>query len=112
MESALSTIGKVGIGIGALAVVALVAGWWGWYRPTRDAVDIGAAMLAKQMCSCVFVAGREAKDCRADQFESMDPIQLEVLREEERVRAWVPLLGERTAVHREGLGCTLEPSRG
>ncbi len=76
-----------------------------WYLPTRFAVDIGSGMLAKQMCSCIFVAGRDVEDCRADQFESMDPIQVEV---EQRVRAFVPGFGERFAVYREGFGCTLE----
>jgi len=104
----MSRLGKVATGVGVAIVLALAVGFFSWYLPTRQAVSIGAAMLAKQVCSCVYVADREIADCRADQFESMDPIQVEVLRDEERVRAWIPLLGERTAVHREGLGCTLE----
>ena len=98
---------KLAVGAAALGAVALVWGGWTWYR-LRYAVDIGAAMLAKQMCSCVYLAGRDVADCRADQFESMDRIRLELLRGQQRVRAWVPGLGERTAVHRPGLGCTLE----
>ena len=89
--------------------IAIVAGiWWGFYRPTRHAVDIGAGMLAKQVCSCLYVAKRSVEDCRADQFESMDRIEVEVLRGEGRVRAWIPVLGARSAIYREGLGCTLE----
>jgi hypothetical protein len=96
-----------------LAVVSLLAllfavGWFRWYLPTRAAVDIGAAMLSKQMCSCLYVANRDLDDCRADQFSSMDPIQLEWLRDEQRVRAFVPAFGERTSLHREGFGCMLE----
>lgn len=79
-----------------------------WYEPTRFKVDIGAGMLAKQLCSCVFVAKRDLEDCRADQFESMDPIQVELQRESGRVRAFLLGFGERVAVHREGLGCTLQ----
>jgi hypothetical protein len=54
------------------------------------------------------VAGRDVADCRADQFASMDRIQLEVLRDEGRVRAWVPAFGERSATFREDFGCSLE----
>lgn len=81
-------------------------GYFGWVEPTRHAVEIGAAMLAKQMCSCLHVAGRSREDCRADQLETMDPIQLEL--EGARVRAFIPLLAERVAVHRPGFGCSLE----
>ncbi len=99
---------KILLAAAAVGLVAIGLVFWRWYLPTRTAVDIGAAMLAKQMCSCVYVANRDLADCRADQFPSMDPIELEILRDQERVRAWVPGLGERTAIHREGLGCTLE----
>ena len=100
-----------------------------WYLPTRFAVDIGSGMLAKQLCSCLFVASRDLEDCRADQFESMDPIRVVVqsgagqggmkggMKDAEAggaeagepgVRAFVPGFGERFAGYRPGLGCTLE----
>jgi hypothetical protein len=69
---------------------------------------IGVGMLAKQVCSCLYVARRELDDCRADQFASMDRIQLVVVEDEQRVRALVPAFAERSAIHREGLGCTLQ----
>jgi len=97
---------QVGLVAGGLVGVGLVAGYLLFYVPTRAAVHIGAGMLAKQVCSCVHIAGREVADCRADEFASMDPIQLEL--REARVRAFVPLFGERTAIHRDGLGCALE----
>lgn len=99
---------KVVLGVVALLVLVALIGAWRWYLPTRYAVGIGAAMLAKQICSCVYIANRELADCRADQFESMDPINVELLPEEQRVRAWLSGFAERTATHREGLGCTLE----
>jgi hypothetical protein len=99
---------RVALGLVLLLGVGLAAGWFGWYRPTRFSVDIGAGMLAKQMCSCLFVAARAEGACRADQLASLDPIQLEVRSEPRAVRAFVPLFGERIAVHRDGLGCTLE----
>ena len=65
-------------------------------------------MLAKQMCSCVLLAGRSAGDCRADQFASMDAIEVDIDRVAQRVRAGVTGFGERTAIYRDGFGCTLE----
>ncbi len=99
---------RVLIALAAMAVLAAVVGYARWFVPTQRAVGIGTGMLAKQLCSCVFVSGRSLEDCRADQFESMDPIQVEVLSEPEGVRAFVALFGERIATWRDGLGCTLQ----
>jgi hypothetical protein len=60
------------------------------------------------MCICVFVAKRSAEDCRADQLPALDPIEYEVRASQARVWAGIAWLGERTALHREGFGCTLE----
>ena len=99
---------KIGLGVGTLALVLLALGYTRFYVPTRFAVDIGAGMLAKQVCSCVYIAGRSVEDCRADEMAALDPIELEVLDPPGRVRASVPFFGERTALHRPGLGCALE----
>lgn len=99
---------KIAITLAILFVIVLVYGWFRFAVPLRYAVDIGAGMLAKQVCSCVYVAERELADCRADERAMTDPIQVEVLREENRVRAWITGLAERTAIYREGLGCSLE----
>ncbi len=104
----MSTARKVLLGGGLVLAIGTGLVWWQWYLPTRRAVDIGAAMLAKQICSCVYVASRELADCRADQFSSMDPIRVELQRDQQRVRAWLPALGERFAAYREGFGCALE----
>jgi hypothetical protein len=99
---------RVLIGLVAALALAAVVGYARWFVPTQYAVGIGSGMLAKQVCSCLFVAERSLADCRADQFQSMDPIQVEVLSAPEGVRAFVPLFGERIATWREGLGCTLQ----
>jgi hypothetical protein len=99
---------KISSGILVVLALAGVIGWFAWLVPTRRAVDIGAAMMAKQICSCLHIAKRELQDCRADQFAAMDPIQIELLPAEGRVRAFVPLLGKCSAIHREGFGCSLE----
>lgn len=100
--------GRIGLALLGVLGAGVVGLWLGWVVPTRHAVDIGAAMLAKQVCSCVYVANRDVADCRADEFAVMDPIRLELLRDEERVRAWLTGLGERSASHTDGLGCTLD----
>ena len=41
-------------------------------------------------------------------MESLDPIRVDLETEPSAVRAFVPLLGERRAIHRPGFGCTLE----
>jgi hypothetical protein len=97
---------KIIAGIAVVLLVAATVGYSQWVVPRRQAVGIGASMLAKQMCSCVFVAERDVEDCRADQLASLDPIQFEL--GEDHVRAFVPLLGERVATWSEGLGCTLQ----
>ena len=99
---------RVLIALAAMAVLAAVVGYARWFVPTQYAVGIGTSMLAKQVCSCLFIGERSLADCRADQFESMDAIQVEVLSEPEGVRAFVPVFGERIAIWREGLGCTLQ----
>lgn len=104
----MSRRGRLGLGISGAAALGAALLLWHWYLPLRGAVGVGAGMLAKQICSCVYVAGREPADCRADQFPSMDPIEVEVLRDAARVRAFVTGFGERIAIHRDGLGCMLE----
>jgi hypothetical protein len=97
----------------ALAVaVLLVLGGAIFYNrflvPTRNAVAIGTAMLAKQMCTCMYVAERPRDDCRADQFASMDAITVETGPEPGVVRAFVPGLGEHSARFTEEFGCMLQ----
>jgi hypothetical protein len=105
----MSTARKVVLSVLTVIIVGLLVAWSRFYVPLRDAVYIGNGMLAKQICSCVYIANRSVADCRADQFESMDRIQLALDRDAERVRAWVPAFGERTATHREGFGCSIDP---
>ena len=99
-------IRRIALALLLVLVLGVGYGTWHWYLPIRSAVGIGAGMLSKEMCSCVFVARREARDCRSDQLESLARIEFEIAGES--VRAFVPLFGDRTAIYREGLGCTLE----
>jgi len=91
----------------ALVAVGLVvaAAVYGRVRIAPQA-DVGAAFMAKHMCSCVFVGGRDAAACRRDLAPEMDPVRWEI--DGGGVRAWVPLLAARSAHVHEGTGCTLE----
>ena len=68
--------------------------------------EIGAGFVAKQLCSCVFVGGRDPAACRLDFGPELSRVRSELLAD--GVHAWVPLLASRRATRREGGGCTLE----
>ncbi len=68
--------------------------------------DIGAGFVAKQVCSCIFVGGRDEQACRSDLGPELAPVRSQPLAD--GVHAWVPLLASRRARFREGIGCTLE----
>ena len=68
--------------------------------------EIGAGFVAKQMCSCVFVGGRDLEACRLDLRPDLAQVRSSLLAD--GVHAWVPLLASRTAHFREGSGCTLD----
>jgi hypothetical protein len=74
----------------------------------RQMAKIGAGYVAKQVCSCVFVGGRDLVACRGDLRPRAERVQAELLLPDRAVRAWVPLLAERVARYRDGSGCTLE----
>ena len=84
--------------------VLLVAGALVWER-ARDRVEVGAGYVAKELCSCVFVGGRDLASCRPDIPPSMERVQAEL--GADRVRAFVPGLGERIARHEPPYGCVL-----
>ncbi len=93
-----------------LALVLLMLGAGAVYLPgIRQAAAVGAGFVAKQMCSCVYVAGRSFESCRPEMMEEMARVRSEALAggEGAGVRAWVPLLAERRARFHEDFGCTL-----
>ena len=90
----------------AFVVVALaLAGAASAYGHLRGMASVGAGYVAKEMCSCVFVAGRDLESCRPDVPESMDRVRAELL--PDGVRGFVPALAERVARYEPGFGCTL-----
>jgi len=103
----MSTARKIGLGIVALLVVVCGVGYFVWVRPFLALANVGVGFVAKEMCSCIYVAERSFDSCRPDMMESMDEIQAEILDEPPGVRAWVDGLGERRAHYRGEFGCSL-----
>jgi hypothetical protein len=94
---------------GGAALLLLAAGAAALYGPRLVGMaGVGSGYVAKQMCSCLYVAGRDFDACRRDIPESMDRIDAEPLEDRPGVRAHVIGL-ERIAVHTPGAGCRLLP---
>lgn len=91
---------------GAIGVlwVLLIAGALG-FQWLRDQSDVGAGYVAKELCSCVFVAERDLASCRPDLPPEMEAIEAEL--GADRVRAFVPALAERIARFEPPFGCVL-----
>ena len=75
------------------------------YERARDLSAVGAGYVAKELCSCVFVGERSLASCRPDIPETMKRVEAEL--EADRVRAFVPYLGERIARYEPPFGCVL-----
>jgi len=67
-----------------------------------------AGLTAKQLCSCIFVDGRDEASCQSDLLPFDDSVQPVVDQLARAVRAKVPLLADRTARYHDGSGCALE----
>lgn len=94
---------------GGGAVLLLAAAAAAVYGPRAiEMMGVGAGYVAKQMCSCVYVAERDFDQCRLDIPTSMEDIAAQRLEERPGMRAHI--LGvERLALHTPGAGCRLLP---
>jgi hypothetical protein len=90
-----------------LALLAVLGAGGAWWR-LRPLAQVGAGYVAKQMCSCVFVAERSFESCRSDMLPSLHRVRAERLPGGAGVRAFLPLLADRTARFHGATGCTLE----
>ena len=91
---------------GTVAIVAVTL----FVLPSlRIPANVRAARVARQLCGCIFVEERSLESCRLDLPEDLDRVRAETFEERGRegVRAWLPGLAERIALHRSDLGCTL-----
>ncbi|MBI1210066.1 MAG: hypothetical protein GC190_01270 [Alphaproteobacteria bacterium] len=95
------------IGLGVAAVVVGAGAYYGWR--TAGAAGVGAAAMAKVVCSCVFVDGRSLESCRADDPPGFEGIPVSI--DEATKTATGTLFGiiSRRAVYHDEFGCTLEP---
>ena len=89
-----------------LAVVVLA---WFYRAPISGYAGTGAAVAARTVCSCRYVAGRALGDCKKDFEPGMERVFVSEVEEEKSVTAYVPLVASETARFREGYGCVLEP---
>jgi CubicO group peptidase (beta-lactamase class C family) len=108
-------IGRLVKGLAILLVVA-VAALVGWlYVAPPELIRVGAGYSAKIVCSNVFLAGRDAGQVLADDVQAPGHPLLRIMRVSvDHGRKTVSagllgFLGERTAVARDGLGCTVLP---
>ena len=88
-----------------LGVGALLA----WQFLIKDQIDLARVATpygAKMVCSCRFVAERPMESCLADFTEDVSAVSFH--EEDNAIRATVlGGVGSATAVHEEGLGCSL-----
>ena len=103
--------------IGFWLMVALLIAGGALVAPSlyRTAV-LGSGVMAQLLCSSTFVSGRDPKavvteDLSGPGYEPLSFFQWQVERQNKRVIASLFGLGERSALFREGLGCTLSIDR-
>ena len=94
----------------ALAVVLAILLTAGYFA--RQVILVGNGYVAKTMCSAVYVSGRKPQAVRDAEIRLNDPgilrlVSADVERSSRTVRSAFLGLGERVAVYRDGLGCTL-----
>src|SRR5262245_19559368 len=96
--------------VAVFALLAVLAATGAYYF--HRLLLVGSAFTAKTLCDGVFISRRDAasvleEDARADQISLLRLIDPEVHSGSRSVTASFHGLAERTAVYREGLGCTL-----
>jgi hypothetical protein len=92
----------------AFFAAALIAGGY-WVWQTSIAAGVGAAAMAKVVCSCVFVDGRTLESCRADDPPGFENIPVTVDQNAKTATGSLFGIVSRRATYSEAYGCTLEP---
>ncbi len=96
----------VGFVVWLVLVIAAVS-----YPVLVDMGAVGAGFVAKEVCSCVLLGGRDYAACRADLPGDLglERVGSEPLASGDGVRAWAPFgLATRVARGDREHGCTLE----
>ena len=68
---------------------------------------IGSAYKAKRVCSCVFLAGRNPDQVLREDVAGLEYIGVDIDKIKKSVTGNLLGMAKRTAIYREGLGCTL-----
>jgi hypothetical protein len=94
--------------IAAVVVLVLSGGVYFAWRTSVEA-GVGAAAMAKVVCSCVFVDGRSLESCRADDPPGFEGIPVTI--DKTAMTATGALFGvvRRRAKYSPDYGCTLQP---
>ncbi len=91
------------IGAGVLVVIVGVALYAG--RDTWATAKVGTVYVAKQTCSCLFVAGRPMDSCRTDfDLAAIKPLTVEATDQGVKVSALAGLVSAQ-AEFEPGFGC-------
>ena len=93
--------------LGVLALVSAVV-YFVYGEAIARFTETGASYGARVACSCVYVGGREASDCRKDFEAGMELAMISENPEEKSVTVTLPPFASQTATYREGYGCVLE----
>lgn len=96
---------RKGLLIGAGVAVVIVAGALYFSRDTWATAKIGTVYVAKQTCSCLFVAGRPMDSCRTDyDLAALKPLTVETTDKSVKVSALAGLVSARSEFE-PGFGC-------
>ena len=94
--------------IALVAAVLIGAVGYGLWQ-TSIAIAVGAAAVAKVICSCVFVDGRTLESCRADDPPGFEQVSVTIDPKTRSATGTVGGMISRRATFSEAYGCTLEP---
>jgi hypothetical protein len=93
----------VAITVVVLVVIVGIAMWAG--RDTWASARLGTVYVAKQTCSCLFVAGRPMDSCRKDyEADAIKPLTIEATNDSVQVSALSGLVSAK-AQFEQGFGC-------
>ena len=100
----MTNLRKLSISVGVLFMLSLI-GAWIFVLPL---VEMGTGFVAKQVCSCMYVAERGFEDCATDQRRYGPRIESRPLPELNGVKAEIWPFVSSSAYYHRGSGCTQE----
>lgn len=95
--------------IAVALIVVLAAGFaWAKFGPQGKRAFLASGYVARVVCSCRYVGGRDMASCATDFEPGMEIVRMSDDPAAKRVTAWVPLLGGRSASFTPGYGCAFD----